>query len=107
VSSYRRVSALPTLGTLASVRRFPNDGPRAREGKGLRYTAGRTQCALCGATLFGIPAAAVVRKVVVRVPGHDPVRAIVVDGREIHRCRAFGPPPATTPSPQEDAQEPG
>ncbi len=68
------------------------DGAGQCHGSGkVRRSGGRTECALCGATLFGITATAKIQKVIVGASGQENMRAIVVDGKEIHRCPALGP----------------
>jgi hypothetical protein len=51
----------------------------------------RYECALCGETLSGLTPESKVQKVLVGASGRDNVRALMVDGKEIHRCRALGP----------------
>jgi hypothetical protein len=50
------------------------------------------ECALCGTTLSGITPRSKVQKVIVGSSGRENMRAILVDGVELHRCPALGPP---------------
>lgn len=58
----------------------------------MRRNGNRVECALCGATLAGITPTSKVQKVIVGVSGVENMRALIVDGIEIHRCPALGPP---------------
>jgi hypothetical protein len=61
-------------------------------GAPVRHRRGSTECALCGQTLFGISPESKVRKVIVGSSGEQNMRAVLVDGTEIHRCPALGHP---------------
>jgi hypothetical protein len=37
-----------------------------------------------------------VQKLIVGASGRENMRVILVDGREVHRCRALGPPTGTS-----------
>ena len=58
----------------------------------MRRHRGTTECALCGQTLFGISSESKVRKVIIGSSGQENMRAVLVDGTEIHRCPALGRP---------------
>jgi hypothetical protein len=58
----------------------------------MQKRAEQINCALCGATLFGVSPTSKVVKVIIGVPGGDNLRALMVEGREVHRCPALGPP---------------
>ena len=58
----------------------------------MRRRGGGVECALCGQTLSGITPTSKVQKVIVGVSGCENMRVVMVDGVEIHRCRALGPP---------------
>jgi len=61
-------------------------------GAPVRHRRASTECALCGQTLFGISPESKVQKVIVGSSGEENMRAVLVDGTEIHRCPALGPP---------------
>ncbi len=48
--------------------------------------------ALCGQTLLGISPESKVQKVIIGSSGEENMRAVLVDGTEIHRRPALGPP---------------
>jgi len=56
----------------------------------LRPRTNHYRCALCGETLFGLTAASKVLKVLVGASGRDNERALMLHGKEIHRCPALG-----------------
>jgi hypothetical protein len=56
----------------------------------MRWRDGRTECALCGETLVGVTETSKVQKVLVGASGQENMRAILVDGKEVHRCPALG-----------------
>lgn len=58
----------------------------------MRRRSNRVECALCGETLTAIKATSKVRTVLVGRSGQENMRAVIVDGTEIHRCPALGPP---------------
>jgi hypothetical protein len=62
----------------------------------LRRRRDRVECALCGQTLTGIRPRSRVQKVIIGASGEENMRAILVDGVEIHRCPALGPPAGTS-----------
>lgn len=55
----------------------------------MRWSDDRVECALCGEALVGIAKTSKVRTVLIGASGQPNVRAIVVDGKEIHRCRSL------------------
>ena len=56
----------------------------------LKRRGSRYECALCGETLLGLTTESKVQKVLVGASGRDNMRALMVDGKEIHRCSALG-----------------
>jgi hypothetical protein len=51
----------------------------------VRRRDGRYECARCG-VMLDVPDAAQVRTMIMQSSGQPAVRAILVDGKEIHRC---------------------
>jgi hypothetical protein len=61
----------------------------------VRRRHGHVECALCGTTLFGITTESKVWMIWSTGTGdHPAMRAVMVDGREVHRCSAMGREPA-------------
>jgi hypothetical protein len=58
----------------------------------VRRSRSRIECALCGQTLSGITPRSRVQKVIAGASGRENMRVVLVDGIEVHRCRALGPP---------------
>jgi hypothetical protein len=56
----------------------------------LRRTGEHIECLWCNATLDGVPEGARIRTALMQSGGGPTERAILVDGREIHRCERNG-----------------